>query len=60
MRDAAREPADRLHLLRLPQLLLELPLAREVADDGDVPARTDVRRRGELDQANRLVRPLQT
>ena len=28
VRDAAGEPADRLHLLRLAQLLLELPLAR--------------------------------
>ena len=37
MRDAAGQLADRLHLLRLPQLLLELPALGDVArvdDDG--------------------------
>ena len=32
MRDAAGEPADRLHLLRLPQLLLELSPVCDVLD----------------------------
>ena len=56
VRDATGEPADRFHLLGLAELVLELLLQRQVTDDRDVPARPDVRGRGELDQAHRLRR----
>ena len=59
MGDAAGEPADRLHLLRLAQLLLELLLAREVAHDRDVAAGADVGGRDELDLAQAAVRALE-
>ena len=49
VRDAAGEAADRLHLLRLAQLYLQLVLSRQVADDGDVPAGPHVGRRHEVD-----------
>ena len=59
VRDAAGEAADRLHLLGLAELRLELLLARQVAHDGDVTAGADVRRRDELDLPPTAVRPLQ-
>ena len=57
--DPAGEAADRLHLLRLAELRLELLLAREVAHDRDVTAGADVRGRDELDLAQAAVRALE-
>ena len=57
--DAAGEAADRLHLLRLAELLLELLLARKVAHDRDVTAGADVGGRDELDLAQAAVRALE-
>ncbi len=34
VRDAARQPSDRFHLLRLPELVLQTVPVRDVADDG--------------------------
>ena len=59
VRDPARQPADRLHLLRLAQLHLELTLVREVTDHGDVASGPNVRCCGELDQAQRTVGAMQ-
>ena len=57
--DATRQPPDRLHLLRLPQLLLEGPLVGEIANDRDMTSRPHVRGRDELDAALPAVGPVQ-
>ena len=43
VRDAAGEPADRFHLLRLPQLILEQPAVGDVLHGADHPQRTALR-----------------
>ena len=57
MRDAAGELADRLHLLRLPELLLHLLAARQVADEaGEYPLSVGARfADGELHREDRAV-----
>ena len=52
MRDAAGQPADRLHLLRLPQALFEIALHGDVARDDD-EARELVAIAGERTQGRR-------
>src|SRR5947209_18949668 len=52
--DAAGEPADRFHLLGLPQLLLQLDALRDVppdSEDADEPALVELVSRGELADA---------
>ena len=49
MRDAARELADGLHLLRLAQLLLEHAPLGDVAQDEQVPVGHELRRRPDLE-----------
>ena len=43
--DAAGEPADRFHLLRLPQLILEQPAVGDVLHRADHAPRPALRRR---------------
>ena len=49
MRDPARELTDRLHLLRLAQLLLEHPPLGDVAQDEQMPVGHELRRRADLE-----------
>ncbi len=59
MRDAAREPSDGLHLLRLPELFLEIDPVGDVdnADQQVFPAVDVVRRGPELDGAGLAIQP---
>ena len=57
MRDAAGEPADRLHLLGLPELVLEAALLGDVLgeDEHRGPARELAASRGDRDVDQRPV-----
>ena len=57
--DAPGEATHGFHLLRLPQLRLELRRPRQVAHDGDVPSWAHIGGRDELDLARAAVRPPQ-
>ena len=54
MRDAAREPADRFHLLRLPELVLELTAVGHVLHRPDHPPRASL---GVAEDVRLLVHP---